>query len=197
MSDVLHLELGAANHTSVYNNKDSPIRFSVLDKTLQDITETYGSKGTIFLNDVDPDGLKLAVLFAKSWVTDRGYSRIKIIPILGDYTKVDLPNVKSLHLTNPFWTQLPNKKYPEKIKSTTESLERIAALSESGLVITTYFTNEMIHLKQFISPTSTLKNAKKNGYRYYFPGGQDPGYADPKVFVLKSKGISCRFLFTL
>ncbi len=191
MSDILHLELGAANYSASYSNSSKI--FSVLEKTLQNMTEKYGNKGTIFINDIDSEGLKLAVVFAESWVAERGYS-IKIVPIPGDYTQIDLPHVKTLHLTNPTWNQLPNQKYPEERKATAESLEKIAALSETGLIITTYFQKEMEYLDKVISPASTLKNTRKNGYHYYFPGRVAFGLGT-KVFILKSKGVSCKAVF--
>ncbi len=197
-SDILHLELGAANYdVFTAHRKDAPIRFEVLRKTLQDLTEKYGSQGTIYLNDIVPEGLNLAMEFAKSWAAEKGYVGIKFIAILGDYMKVDLPKVKSLHLTNPTWMQLPNRSEPGRRKELAAALEEVASLSETGLKITTYFLSEMNYLNENISSNSALTNTKENGYRYYFSDGLDPGYENPKIFVLSANKVSCGSLFKI
>ena len=131
--------------------------------------------------------MKLALSFADEWAAENSYSQIKFIPLLGDYTQIPLPKVKSLHLTNPTWMQLPNWDQYSQRKETAKILERISSLSETGLVITTYFLKEMDFLKEEISSEFKLTNTRKNGYRYYFADGSDPGYKNPKIFILKSK----------
>ena len=196
MADLLHIELGAANYDSYSSHKeDSPKRFEVLKKTLEDLVTQYGKKGTIYLNDIIPEGLELAMNFAKSWAQAQGYAEIKFIPLLGDYMQMELPKVKSLHLTNPTWLQLPNQTYPQDRKKLTRVLEKVASSSESGLVITTYFLNEMRYLNQNLSSSYQFIQTQKKGYQYFYSSGEDPGYGKPDVFIIKPKATSCPSFF--
>ena len=65
-AEILHLELGVANYGPA--NGTSSNRFKVMDETLSDLVARYGSFGTIYLNDINPEGLNLSVEHANAWL---------------------------------------------------------------------------------------------------------------------------------
>jgi hypothetical protein len=192
-----HLELGVANYQPIPGaNKN---RYRVLEQTLADLIEEYGSAGTIYLNDIDYKGLEDAARHAKNWLLDSGYSEIKIISLPGDYTEINLPQVKTAHLKNPGYTQLGiGPKHGPFAAYIIQRLEKIARLSESGLMIVSYYyqTNApyIYNIPKYIQNSVFVETDRISPYYYYTTNGSDPmvvydnnlpTYA-PKTFYLKS-----------
>lgn len=173
-AQILHLELGAANYEA--DAGDHPTRFLVLEQTVTDLIQKYGNSGTIYLSDAHEDGLELAGKHLEKWLQTQGQSQIKVILLPGNYLDMELPHVKTTHLTNPDADQLPTHDIQEINDYIIKNLQKIAENSETGLLITTYFTEKPFDhiwtLPDFLGEGYELKEVKSSGYIYHFPTGQ-------------------------
>lgn len=172
--EISHLELGAANYEMAYGHH--PKRFLVLELTAVDLIKTYGSEGVIYLNDFHEDSLEMAAEHLRSWLIQKGYQNIKVKTLPGDYHFIDIPYVKSAHLSNPDARQFPTCEHPEVNQLITDRLELIANRSESGLRITTDLTagkeDCVADLKKNLSQRAEINLISESGYPYYFPDGK-------------------------
>lgn len=179
-SEISHLELGAANYYA--DSGDHPDRFKILELTVQDLIAKYGESGTIYLNDIIPEGLMLACGHLREWLELHRYSKIQVIPLVGNYFEIDLPIVKTAHLSNPDFDQLPVFDRFSVIDAAklnarmTRRLEEISDLSETGLTITTYMhhhrENPIAKLSRQLSHDFLMLQTRSNGYPYFFSNGR-------------------------
>lgn len=185
-SAINHLELGAANYAASFG--DSEHRFDFLKQTVTEIIARDGKKGIIYLNDIEPTGLKLAQKALRAWFKENGYHQIKIVTLLGDYNTVELPKVHSAHLGNPGTNQLPALEYQSRMnKRIVNGLKRLALVSETGLSITSYYylatlnptpitrIHVLAHLARF-NPGWSFHETGEYGHSYVLPNG-DPASA--------------------
>lgn len=173
-AEILHTEFGVANYNS-YRYGNSERRFTVLAKTMSRLVEQFGPTGTIYLNDIDPVGLAEAFMFAKRWVSEHGV-QIKLVALPGDYARIALPFVKTAHLTNPESDQLGDPFVDIEVsQDRVRVLENLAATSQSGLKITTYFNsgpqNCISVTRQLLSPKSIMTELAEKPLEYFFPRG--------------------------
>ena len=215
LSGIVHLELGAANYQAQDEGRPNyPKRWHILEKTFERLIEKYGPSGKIYLNDLDQTGLEEVVEFSKKWLAERGYDRIEIVELVGDYNLIQLPSrVKTAHLSHPAPGQLTGFGY-ETVdylgisnwgKHTVRTYIRIAQGSETGLKITTLYTAKPMNLiprlreivTQYGNDEIKLVETGKIGLGYY----DDLGTAGKKsqlsnrntrVFYIKSTAPSCR-----
>ncbi len=182
---ILHLEIGAANYEAKKGNAKE--RFWVLDHELEKLVAEYGPRGKVYLNDIQTDGLKLAVAHAKKWLKQRGYTEITVLELPGDYTKIKVPFVKSASMNHPGWEQLADPLQQTKI---VQSLRRLARYSETGLKINTYFYDAknpaMQTLIKSLPRTIQLEDTKTFGHEYHKPDGStlNATHGRPKIYRL-------------
>ena len=168
-AQILHLELGAANYSSEYGQAEE--RFAVLEYRMEKLIARYGASGTIYLNDVNGEGLQEAVAHSQQWLSDHGYNEIKVIPIEGNYERraifEDLPKVTTATLANPQHEQLPSGTSPVSIgfnRRVTLGLLHLAAQSATGLEIHTHFhhnrNNFIGRLAEFIQERKVRSRAE-------------------------------------
>lgn len=198
LANIKHLELGAANYGP--DQGVSPNRYKVLDETLADLINEYGTQGTIYLNDIDSVGLDMAAGHVEEWLRARGLTHIEVKLLPGDYTRIKLPQVKSLHLSNPGNDQIPTpEKSEQRNQELVEAFERIAAHSETGMRISSFYYwphhNYISVLMSLVKDSVFIATGEK-GYMYYTPDGTDRilgGNTPPesKTFILISKKDFC------
>lgn len=180
-SDILHLELGAANYRP--DDGNDPKRFHVLDLTMENLVHEYGAKGVIYLNDLDRAGLDLAVAHAKGWLSARGYTEITVKPLYNSYKEIELPEVDTMHLTNPNSEQLSFQANLDHLSSWEREinerigrdLERVSSHSKTGMLITTYFYqspgNYLANVEENIKESSSIFPVASGRYPYYLADG--------------------------
>lgn len=161
LGEVLHLELGAANYGAEALSSDArDLRFKVLTRTVEELVETYGVRGIIYLSDVDLSGLTYAEHYLKDWLQEKGLLELKVESLPGDYRLISLPRVTTMYLNNPMLAQMPalpdsnqvlrtEQKFthPRKTDPTfrehnefvADDLVRLARLSETGIRVDTIF----------------------------------------------------------
>jgi hypothetical protein len=207
-AQISHLELGAANYGAEYG--EGAKRFEILEHTVLDLIKNYGPRGVIYLNDIDRSGLNLAVDHLAKWLTEKGLVDISIVSLLGDYSRIRLPEVKSAHLSNPGADQLPSAWAGIFNHHIVRDLERVALQSETGLKITSYFTEgDQAYVPRIAdyAQVTVLKKISSSGYEYHLPNGEDwRTYYDESrsinashtsTFLLISKLQACRDLFSI
>jgi hypothetical protein len=190
LGKIRHLEIGAANYSAKGGNAKE--RFLILEKTAKNLIASYGAIGTIYLNDIDESGLEMAKTHLSAHLLNRGYSKIDVVAILGDYTEIDLPFIKTAHMKNPDYTQLPTG--PDKdINSTTNkkvlsALDKIALKSETGLFITSEY-EILLRPENWPLRNSDFVPTGRIGLAYYAANHKDgDGYMDaPKEYHIKPK----------
>ena len=206
-AQISHLELGAANYGSEYGTSEK--QFLVLEQTFKDLIKKFGPTGVIYLNDLSDTDLKVVHEWTLKWLTDNNYLGIKIVDLPGNYNEVDVPMVKTAHLTNPELIQLVGKwNYALDEKSQLVSkLEKIAEHSETGLAITTYFYSKenpgIWDIPRFLKNSLLMPTGKK-GYYYYYGNGDDPKNvhrdletSEPLIFLILPRNICTTLLESL
>jgi hypothetical protein len=195
--EILHLEIGAANYSASDGN--SPYRFRILDDTLEKLIAEYGEKGTIYLNDIDESGLALAASHLNDWLRARNYTDIQILQVKGDFLKVEFSKVKTAHMKNPDYRQLPfgESEDPDSAinKKLFQRLEDISELSETGLVITTDY--DWFMDRNWKLTRSYLLRTGRTGFGYY-PSNFEPGNSfmvGPREYLIRSKTLACSQMF--
>jgi hypothetical protein len=200
-AEINDIEFGVANYSLGYGNSEH--RFDFLIQSVADLIKKDGDDGIIYLNDIEVDGLEFAYKTLSQWLKTNGYFNIKLIMLPGDYTKINLPLVRSAHLGNPSWMQLPsNSVYEYRSIEITAGLLRLAAHSETGLKITSYYNEgryDHIHsLREFVkkSQKGEFIESQEAGHPYLLQDGTSPlEHADftkmnisfvTKVYILKS-----------
>lgn len=175
-----HLELGAANYGATppktrEKGLQGPIhedQYKVLYETVESFVSSRGSKGTVYLNDLDAPNVHFAATKLRAYLEARGLKRVQVVELPGDFTKIDLPKVQTAHLKNP-------EKGLFYVDNISRSLQRIADVSESGLMIQTYFESQM--LEQLNPKEVRLSQRLGDGDAYLFPSG--------KVVVEKNRAL--------
>lgn len=194
-ADILHLELGAANYSE--KDGDNLRRFDVLGREFQKLVGLYGEQGTVYLNDIDESGLQKAVTYARQWFGDRHY-QVEIVPLAGDYTKIQLPFVKSMTLNNPGYDQLPVPEFhtmreeSKRIhnRALVEKFETLSDHSETGLKITSYYNEPaypaMNEFPKWVKRSEFVLTGEL-APEYVGPAGQRTSSRAPAVYYLKPK----------
>lgn len=189
-AQISHLEVGGANLSTLPRLPYS--QFRVLENEFGRLIKIYGTNGVIYLNDSDRKGLAQVVAFAKRWMLDQGYPEIKIIPLLGDYNKIELPEVTTASLNNPGLPQLTERMNVLIGPALVPGLERIAKHSRTGLRISSQFYTGVS------SAVTRLKDQLSNEFEWVDTGEFGSDYISnhfnyqkyhprPKVFVLQYK----------
>jgi hypothetical protein len=105
----------------------------------------------------------------------------------GDYNLIPLPEVNTMNMTNPMIGQLPSEStcledcIPDRDMA--KAIARLAARSQTGLRINTYFRYEIAELKHHLPP----------GAVYELPGSGLP-YFDWKGNQIVSEGPTKRYV---
>lgn len=193
-AQIMHLEIGAANYSA--DSGTSRERFLILEDTAEKLIEEFGPSGTIYLNDIDESGLDFAKAHLDSWLFEEGYTEINVEVIVGDYTKTDFPRVKTAHMKNPDYTQLPtgiDKNIASlENREVLDALERLALNSEGGLIITSEY-NTIMSPENWPLSNSNFKKTGKLGFAYYAANyvEGDGFWEAPREYIIKPFKGSC------
>ncbi len=207
-SQILHLELGVANY-SPSDDDDINAKFKILIDTVESLIDDYGAEGTIYINDYILDGLNEAAEYLKKYLNDRGEHKIEVITLFGDYNEIEFPFVRTAHLKNPGFRQLPNMDSDitsNELKLNT--LKKISEKSESGLQLTSYFYTEgwdvMSYIQSLLADSGDylLVDLNQEGLQYFFPNGDLVESREPslgsttRVYELKRNTPICNAVIT-
>lgn len=140
-----HIELGAANYADNVNGditytskkKISKNQFNILFMTTDELIKNKGKRGIIYINDLTEKMVAYTINRLKAYIIQKyPDSDIDLRPLVGDFFKIDIPMVTSIHLKNPekwfFYALYGDEK---------NRLEYFANHSQEGLILVTYFTN--------------------------------------------------------
>jgi len=173
-AQIRHLELGAANIGG--KNRTHQTRFHAIETLLPKLIINYGEEGTIFLSDINHDGLLMAQRFAINWLVENDYPNIKVETILGNYDTTPLPRVTTARLSHP-----GNKQF------VASSLIRLADHSETGLEVITYFNKRM---RRLVEKSARIIDTGKPGELYYTGDGstlRDIGEGPPRIYHVQGR----------
>ncbi len=149
-NDWTHIELGAANYGA---NKNTDISYqpqkinphqqlSILFQTLDTLIEAKGSRGVFYINDLHSDAVDNTIAIVKKFLEQKHPNhQIQLLPLVGNFFVINMPNVDSIHLKNPeyfFFTQLDNINFSSR-------LAYFSKKSKEGLSLITYFKSPLIH----------------------------------------------------
>lgn len=180
-AEILHLELGAANH---WGNR--PDRFLMLDAVLNDLVERHGTTGIIYLNDLEErkSDLNQAARYVSKWLRERNIRDVKVVKIPRDIRFLEIPSeLNSASLNNPTPEMLANPELKEVF-------ERIAYISKSGLRISSAYFEPMRSFGSTLSFSRLIETGQR-GYRYYWPyesegSGKLPQVTMTNLYFLRS-----------
>jgi hypothetical protein len=145
-----HIELGASNyaenvhgdrtHTAKGNLSDN--QYNVLFKTTDELIADKGKSGVIYINDLDEQMVKYTIDCLRNYIT-KTYpdNEIELRSLVGDFFKIDIPQVTSIHLKNPeIWF------FDSFAKFNMNRLHYFADHSSEGLTFVTYFKSDFLKL---------------------------------------------------
>lgn len=146
-----HIELGGANYGSNpgVDKTYLPLfyiagenQFNILFNTVDNLIQEKGKTGCLFINDLHKADIDYAIEKLKQFIARKHPdANIKIIPLPGDYFKLKLPFVNSIHLKNPeyqFFTELDKK-------SNQNRLQYFADHADEGLTFVTHYKRPFLH----------------------------------------------------
>jgi hypothetical protein len=143
-----HVELGAANYgenvnadkTHIAQGGPSKNQHNILFATVDKLVEKKGKKGVIYINDLDKQLVNYTIKRLNKYLIHQyPKSDIKVKPLVGDFFKIDIPRVTTIHLKNPerwFFNTLN--------KGNKHRLKYFAECSKEGLVLTTYYKSHFL-----------------------------------------------------
>ncbi len=207
----LHLELGAGN----YGEKGDPqdhrttrpfdpfVQYRVLFNTVDQLIERYGPSGIIVLNDSNIHSLRYAAEQLRLYNEIRGYDRIEIDTIRGNYFNLNPKNLlesysrktfDTIHLKNPdqnfFGVTARRPLLGEKSRAKTrEDLQKIANFGTEGLYLFILEEEDYIPVEErtdfmekeiFYEKTDSWEPVE-----YHYPTGEKEGPG--KVFFIRSR----------
>ena len=144
-----HIELGAANYGENVKADLSHIslgspgqnQFELLFRTIENLIQKKGKKGAFYVNDLHETDVVYTIAHLDKYMTKyHPDSEIEFKPLIGDFFKIDLPKVDSIHLKNPefyFFTDLDKEENKNR-------LIYFADCSKENLTLTTYYTKELL-----------------------------------------------------
>lgn len=189
-AQISHLELGAANVAEIAGNR--PTKFAVLERTTEDLIQRYGAEGVIYLNDREASGLSEVSNFLRNWLLTHGYPNVRVVNLPGDFFKIEIPRVTTMHLSHPPPGILPSHVFSSKSNQAyVAKFLALAAKSETGLRITTFCTGgDYSYMSTFMNLVDGAGVARLTelgpGMEYVFGNGQSFQQAYPNERIGKS-----------
>ncbi len=137
-----HIELGAANYGKQSEASTFESQYHVLFETIDQLIIEKGLRGRFYLNDLTKEDVDYTIIVLENYLK-KNYPehQIEVCPLVGNFFKISLPKVDSIHLKNPeytFFTTLDHWWYQRKLKYFAEQ-------SREGLILTTYYMWPMRH----------------------------------------------------
>lgn len=161
-----HIEYGGANYGGTRQSEDTKFRPSVgqhslLIDFLSKKIEREGDEGVFYLNDLDAEAVHDAAQTLRGVAEERQWSRLHIVEVPGDYSKLDLPQTTSARNSHPHGSFFKEA----------ATIERMTRLSATGLEIVTHYFRE---LGQLLAASGAYRWEKLgSAENYRFPSGRE------------------------
>ncbi len=167
-----HIELGGAHYTACPETDSNDLppsqaprknRYTILFNTVDKLIESKGKTGVFYLNDLHTENINYALDSLKNHIEiQHPDADIKLIPFTGDFFKIKLPVVDSIHLKNPeytFFTALDEKANQNR-------LQYFADHAREGLTLATYFKRPFLHRLERLGVGYKIMNTHFEPYRH-------------------------------
>lgn len=169
-----HIELGSGNygknvhadstHTAIGQISDK--QFNLLFITVDELIEKKGNKGMIYINDLEEGIVRYTIKKLQNYIKN-SYpdSEITLKPLVGDFFKIEMPIVNTIHLKNP------EKWFFKDLIKNKDRLKYFADHSKEGLILATYFEKEFMQLMTKLEFGIRSKVLNNNYYPYIHADG--------------------------
>lgn len=164
-----HIELGAANYaenpdgdsTHEAKNGCSKSQYSLLFSTIDRLIQKKGKSGIFYVNDLQEEDVNYTIKQLEQYIRQQYLTHdIEVKPLTGDFFKIDLPKVDSMHLKNPeywFFTNLD-------IKENSNRLSLFADCTREGLTLVTYYKRPFLHRLENLGVGYKIRNPNYSPY---------------------------------
>lgn len=183
-----HIELGAANYGMNLQadscrvfKKLGKAQHKVLFDTVDALIQQKGLKGVFYLNDLEKKSVSFTMGKLREYLKDKHpNNEILLVPLVGDFFIIDLPNVDTIHLKNPevmFFTRL----YSNQTR-----FAYIADRAKEGLRFVTYFKTLFLMVLPELGVGYQIMNVDYQPY-LHIDGTQITMHGNVVEFDIRSK----------
>lgn len=180
--DVNHLEIGAGHYS--HPNETQPSRFHALENSLRTLKKHFGPHGKIYLNDLQPEGLALAMKFARQWLDENGRASVELVSWPGDIFSIPLPEVRTAFLNHP----------DPKVLTSMPRLLKVADTSQSGLRIVSTFPETVLQMTAVPEIRNRFFDTGSEGFPYYDYQGRKLKLPSHAYYLMPAKRQICEVL---
>lgn len=186
-----HIELGAANYgTNVHGDTYHKVKgnlsehqHDLLFKTLDNLISRKGEVGVLYINDLQKVDVEFTIEKLNNYIKESyPNSQIELKELVGNFFKIDLPQVDSIHLKNPeYWFFLDANIYDNRY-----FMRSCANSAKEGLTLVTYYKKALLSRIKDYGVGYKILNESYDSYTHA-DGEKMDGFGNVVEFLIKSK----------
>lgn len=160
-----HMEWGAANYGSSRSKESSRFQPSeqqhaLLLRFIESLVAARGSRGTIYLNDLEEKPTQQVAEVVRAFVARKGWNQLAVVEWPGDYNTIEIPSTTSARISHP----------QSSFFDSPGLLNRMSTGAETGLEVITHYKDKMKEMSDSAHGITMLAMEKQP--QYLFPSGQ-------------------------
>ena len=191
-----HIELGASNYgedpeqnkqhpgadQSHFSNVTDPNQHQLLFKTVDTLIATKGIQGVFYLNDLTEKDVAYTKAALTAYLAEKyPEHEIYLLALVGDFFKINLPKVDSIHLKNPEYFFF--KELDKRVNQT--RLKYFSNQAKEAFTLVTYYYWPLIHRLKSLGVACKIINRDCSPY-IHVDGAVIDKYGPTFEFVIRT-----------